>query len=83
MNIIDNPWVKWNIKVWKTIDITISKWWAYDSDFTPNKLDTRFKEWTAKSITILCSILKDGTLLSFETLKETHLLEKQDSHRYL
>ena len=56
INTIDNPWVKFTLKSWKTIirehkleeDMAILKWCAYDSDFTPNKLDTRFKDWTAK-----------------------------------
>lgn len=88
---IDNPWVKLTLKIWKTIikeyklegDIVILKWCAYDSDFSPNKLDSRFKDWTAKGITALCNVMKGGTLLSFETLKEKHLLEKQDFYRYL
>ena len=62
INNIDNPWVKWTLKTWKTIikehklenDITALKWCAYDSEFTPNKLDSRFKDWIAKGITALC-----------------------------
>ncbi len=48
INNIDNPWVKWTLKTWKTIikehkletDITALKWCAYDSEFTPNKFDS-------------------------------------------
>lgn len=91
INTIDNPWVKWTLKIWKTIikeyklegDIVILKWCAYDSDFTPNKMDTRFKDWTNKGITALCNVMKEGTLLSFEMLKEKYLLDKQDFYRYL
>ena len=44
--------MKFTLKTWKTIikeckievGMAILKWCAYDSDFTPNKLDTRFKE---------------------------------------
>ena len=36
---------------------------AYDSDFIPNKADTRFKDWTTKGITILCNIMKEGALI--------------------
>ena len=58
-------------------------WCAYDSDFTPKKLDTRFKDWTAKGITAVCNVMKERTLLSFVTLKEKHSLEKHDFYRYL
>lgn len=57
-------------------DIASLKWCAYDSDFTPINLDTRFKDWTAKGITALCNVMKEGKLLSFEMLKEKHVLEK-------
>lgn len=91
INNIDNPRVKWTLKTWRAIikenelenDIIALKWCAYDSEFTPNKLDCRFKDWIAKGITALCSVMKDGKLLSFETLKRTYLLEKQDFYRYL
>jgi len=91
INNIDNPWVKWTLKTWKTIikelklenDIIALKWCAYESEFTPNKSDSRFKDWVNKGITALCRVMKDGKLLSFETLKRTHSLEKQDFYRYL
>lgn len=78
--------MRWTIEVWKAIirehklegDIVTLKWCAYDSDFTPNKLDARFSDWMAKGITAICNIMKKGTLLSFETLKEKHLLDKQN-----
>ena len=89
INNIENPWVTLTLKVWKAViteykleeHITILKWCAYDTDFTPNKLDTRFKDWTG--ITALCNIIKEGTPFSFEMLKEKFLLEKQDFYQYL
>lgn len=86
INNIDNPWVKLTLKIWKTIiqehkletDITALKWCAYVSEFIPNKLDSRFKDWIAKGITALCNITKNGKLLSFEILQRTHLF-----YRYL
>uniref|UniRef100_A0A3Q2X1G0 Reverse transcriptase zinc-binding domain-containing protein n=1 Tax=Haplochromis burtoni TaxID=8153 RepID=A0A3Q2X1G0_HAPBU len=88
---IDNLWVKKTLKTWKTIikeykletNITVLKWCAYDSEFKPNELDSRFKDWTGKGITALCSIMKDGKLFSFDTLRKTFSLEKQDFYRYL
>ena len=52
INNIDYPWVAWTLKVLKIIikehklenDILALKWCAYDSDFRPNKLDSRFKD---------------------------------------
>lgn len=91
INKINNPWVKWTLKIWKTIikehklqgDITVLKWCAYDSEFVPNKMDSRFKEWLTKGITALCGVMKDGKLISFETLRRKHSLDKQDFYRYL
>lgn len=91
MNNLENPWVKCTLKEWKTIakenkmegDIATLKWCAYDSDFISNRLDTRFKDWTGKGITSLCTIMKEGTLLSFEQFKEQYVLENQDFYRYL
>ena len=53
--------------------LQLLKWCAYDSEFTPNTLDSRFKDWIAKGITALCSVMTDEKLLSFETLKRTQL----------
>lgn len=53
---------------------------AFDTQFVPNKLDTRFKEWTNKGFKALCKIVKVNTL-SFERIKEKYALEAQDFHR--
>lgn len=50
---------------------------AFDTQFVPNKLDTRFKEWTNKGFKALCKIVKVNTL-SFERIKEKYALEAQD-----
>ncbi len=54
------------------------KWCAYDSEFTPSRLDTRFKDWIDKGITVLCNLIEDNILARFEVLKEKHSLETQD-----
>lgn len=55
--------LKPTLKVWRSVirenkleDINILSWCAYDSDFRPNKMDDRFKVWTVKSITFLCTV---------------------------
>ncbi len=88
---IDNPWVNCTLTVWKSIiteyklteEIVPLKWCAYDSEFTPNRLDTRFKDWIDKGITVLCNLIEDNILASFELLKEKHSLDTQDFYRYL
>ncbi len=88
---IDNPWVNCTLTVWKSIiteyklteEIVPLKWCAYDSEFTPNRLDTRFKDWIDKGITVLCNLIEDNILASFEVLKEKHSLDTQDFYRYL
>lgn len=87
----DNPWVECTLSVWKNVvkeyklekDIRMLKWYAYDSDFPPNKLDSRFKIWASKGIITLSSLIKDGVVISFDTLKSKYALEKQDFYRYL
>ena len=61
----------------------ILKWCAYDIQFAPNKLDTRFKEWTNKGPTALCKIIEENTQLSFERIKGKYSLQAQDFYRYL
>ena len=90
INSSDNPWVKLTLKVWKNIireykleDLLSLKWCGYDSDFTPNKMDTRLKKWRDNGITALCNIMNGNILFSFEMIQEKYLLEKQDFFRYL
>lgn len=88
---VHNPWVKCTLNIWKNVvrkfkleqDLTPFKWYAYDSDFIPNKLDPRFKSWSAKGLPTFDSLFKDGNLISFDTLKQKYNLEKQDFYRYL
>lgn len=64
-NIIDNLWGKLTPKIWKLVVKEYkleSDWW----EFTPNKLDTRCKDWTAIGITAICNIMNDETLIVFQ-----------------
>lgn len=87
----NNPWVECTLGIWKNVvkqynlkkDIVMLKWCAFDSDFLPNKLDSRFKLWTSKGITTLSNLIKDGKVVSFDILKQKYALEKQDFYRYL
>lgn len=59
------------------------RWCAYDSDFEPNKIDSRFKVWISKGLTTYYSFVHKGAFQSFEALQETHGLGKEDFFRYL
>lgn len=59
------------------------RWVAYDNDFKPAQLDSRFKQWTLKGITSYCTISANTGLKSFQHLTDTYILEKQDFFRYL
>ena len=56
---------------------------AYDSDFTPNKTDGRFKTWITKGLTSYYSFVHKGVFQSFETLQKDHGLGQDDFFRYL
>lgn len=64
-------------------DIMVLKWCAYDTQFEPNKLDNRFKDWANNGITAVCMIIKDNILFSFGKVKEKYNLEMQHFYRYL
>lgn len=61
----------------------IMRWRANDSDFTPNKIDSRFKMWITKGLTTYFSFTNKGIFKSFESLQKDNGLEKDDIFRYL
>uniref|UniRef100_A0A8C9XT72 Reverse transcriptase domain-containing protein n=1 Tax=Sander lucioperca TaxID=283035 RepID=A0A8C9XT72_SANLU len=61
----------------------ILKWCAYDSDFTPNQYDDRFKNWILKGLTDYYSFVHKGAIQSFESLQRKHGLGSADFFRYL
>lgn len=67
---IDNQFVRFALEIRKKVikGFVFLKWCAYHSDFTPNKLDTRFKDWTFKGITAVCKRMKGVEILSFDAL---------------
>ena len=61
----------------------IMRWCAYDSDFTPNKTDSRFKTWITKGLTTYYSFVHKVTFQSFEALQKDHGLGKDYFFRFL
>ncbi len=86
-----NPWLAHTLQVWqKVINICeihrmlrMFSWFAYDSDFIPNRHDSRFKAWTMNGLTTFLSLTQRNTVHSFEVLQDKHGLERNDFHRYL
>lgn len=82
---------KFTLKVWYDItrkhklesDTRMLRWPVYDKCFIPNTQDQRFKHWASCGITALCTVIKEGSILSFQDLKERFSLDNQDHFRYL
>lgn len=80
-----------SLKLWNRIiqqnnlkdAVGLLRWCGYDQDFTPNQLDTRFKEWTPQGLTAYCTFLHKGNVKDFQTLKASHGLNKNDFFRFL
>ena len=54
-----------------------------DNRFKPSWNDQNLRSWEKKGITALCTIMKDGNIMSFQDLKERNGLENGDFYRYL
>lgn len=87
----DNPWIRLPLKIWNDVVKMLNlksaekylRWCAYDSEFTPNTLDSTYKIWTSKGLTAYCTFVNDGELQDFQTLKGNFGLEHKDFFRYL
>ena len=64
-------------------EVNILSWFAYDNRFKPNLGDQNFKRWETKGITAMCTVTKNGNMMSFVELKEKYGLENSDFFRYL
>lgn len=88
---LGNPWLTHTLQVWqRVINISgidkmlrIFRWFAYDSDFLPNRHDSGFKLWTLYGLTAFISLTQRNTVCSFATLRDEHGLARNEFHRYL
>lgn len=88
---VENPWLELTLKSWSNAkneynlhdNLKILRWCAYDPDFKPNKMDNRFRSWIPRGITTYYSLTDKGVIKDFQTLKNSHNLEKQDFYRYM
>ena len=58
-------------------------WIAYDKGFKPGSYDCRFKQWTEKGFTAICTVIQKGEMRSFQDLKNLFDLENKDLFRYM
>lgn len=74
MKHIMDPITTFTLEIWDNVvrkyklerERSLLSWIAYDPKFKPGIYDLRFKHWTEKGVIALCTILKDGTCMSFQ-----------------
>lgn len=64
-------------------EIKIFSWLAYDSNFKPGVMNSKFKNWANRGLNILSNLIKKGEIISFQNLRQKFDLEHQDFYMYL
>lgn len=72
-----NQIVKFTLDIWHTViekhqlkeQLFLLRWFRHDKKFKPGQLDQTFKRWELKGITAVCTLMKNGRLMSFQQLK--------------
>lgn len=88
---LGNPWLNHTLQVWQKVInaceiqkiLRIFRWFAYDSDFIPNRHDSNFKTWMRHGLTTLLSLTQRNTVHSFASLRDKYGLVQEDFYRYL
>src|SRR4029434_602286 len=65
-----NPLVSFTLSIWfdiiKQLNLSTQikklRWVAYDTDFVPNSMDSRFKFWMNRGITAFCRLIQNNGL---------------------
>ena len=91
MPLTSSQWVNLSLKIWFEVircfqlqrEAKLLSWPAYDPDYMPSLLDSRYRQWVRLGITSICTIMKKGDIDSFEKLSQKYGLVKQDFYRYL
>ncbi len=55
-----------SLKIWNDVVKTLNlknvekylRWCSYDTEFTPNNLDSRFKMWASRGLSAYCTLMK-------------------------
>ena len=88
---LHNHCTSFSLKMWSDVvkkyqlcrEIGVLSWPAFHPHFPPALQDHRYKQWTKRGITSFCRIIKNGNLKSFEDLRQSYELGKEDFYRYL
>lgn len=84
-------WTKVTLKIWITIQrslglskkISSAASIGYLNDFAPSRTDVDFKKWSQHGLDYLHQLCHDGTLKSFEQIRNEFTLPRSDFFRYL
>lgn len=84
-------WTRVSLKIWRKIKLSFALPKAISAltnigfmkDFTPSHIDAGFRKWAEHGLTNLHQLHKDGSLKSFEQLREEFMLPNTDFFRYL
>ena len=87
----NNPWINTTLKIWQETlrkhnlknGAKMLRWCAYDTDFIPNRTDSRFLNWSKMGITYNYTFVHKGAPKSFESLQREFGFGKSDFYRYL
>ena len=85
-----NPWLWVSLKMWSEImkkynlteQCRFLRWIAYDTDFSPNKIDVTFKMWE-NGPKMYWEIIKKDNVMTFQQMKDLYGLDNRDFHIYL
>lgn len=86
-----NPIILHTLNIWYDFikqnklekELKLLSWFAYDDEFKPSTSDHKFREWTMKGLTAICTLIKKGNIMSFQELKTKYDLDNKDLFRYL
>ena len=87
---LGNPWLNHTLRIWQRVNDNCEihkvmrrfRWFAYDSDFIPNRGDSSFKSWSKTGLTTFSTLIQKDHVHCFEFLQEKHGLQRGDLHRY-
>jgi len=54
-------------------ELRLLRWIAYDRQFIPGTLDQRFKQWILYGIRAIFIVIKDGSVMTFQEMKDKYI----------
>lgn len=79
----NNPWMNMTLKMWQKLcnmeqALRMLRWCKVGTDFSPNRLDARFKVWSKMGLSSYSIFVHKGTFKTFTTIQQEHGLQRQD-----